>query len=173
MLTRFATRPTPSTLYCSSPRPRRAGGFWRLRFLCALWLGLGLSACGEGNNLGGSMDTVFSLDFTGVQVTFRQKSLVVQYTDGADVVCQVVIDTQAVPLAANATVSGAPFAQTVSLYRAAASGGSFPDVSGGTLTLGDYGTTPGSAVSGKFNATLADGHTLIGAFNGTLKAVVQ
>lgn len=119
------------------------------------------------------MDTVFSLDFTDVLITYRQTSLVVQYTNGADVVCQVIINTAAAALAANATVSGAPFVQTVSLYRAAASGGTFPAVQNGTLVLGEYGTTPGSAFSGKFNATLADGHTLIGAFDGKITAVVQ
>lgn len=134
---------------------------------------IGLAACGSSNALGGSMDTVFSLDFAKVEVTYRQKSLVVQYLSGADVVCQVVINSQAAMLVPNATISGAPFVQTVTLYRAAASGGSFPDVQNGTLVLGEYATTAGSAVSGKFNATLADGHTLIGAFDGTVQSVVQ
>lgn len=142
--------------------------------LAALVLFCGaLSACGGANSLGGSMDTVFALDFTAVEITYRQKNLVVQYTDGADVICQVVINTQAVALSANATVSGAPFVQTVSLYRAAASGGKFADVQNGTLVLGDYATTAGATVSGKFNATLTDGHTLIGAFDGSIKDIVQ
>lgn len=166
----IAALPRPTLLCRTFERMRRLFG---VALLPLVLMSAGLSACGDGNSLGGSMDTVFSLNFDAVEITYRQTSLVVQYTNGADVVCQVVINTSATPLAANATISGAPFVQTVSLYRAAASGGSFADVQNGTLVLGDYATTAGGTLSGKFNATLTDGHTLIGAFDSTIKSVVQ
>lgn len=119
------------------------------------------------------MDTVFPLDFTTTSITVQDTNLVVQYLTGVDVVCGIVINTAVGGLTDGSVLNGKPFLQSVSLTRAATAGGQFATIASGSLTFAHYSTTTGQTVSGSFSMTLTDGHTLTGAFDGTIHAVAS
>ncbi len=139
-------------------------------------LGLMLVACGDGNELGGSISDSYSLEFDEVEITKQGDDLVVEYlrnvSDPPDKVCKLVVeDTRLLDLSDNSNIKGDVFLRYVTLSRVTGSGGDFPSVKSGEVHIETWEFEDGGEVDGEFSAIFDNGLTIDGEFDGEVKAV--
>ena len=125
-------------------------------------------ACGPGNGLSGSVADILPLGFSQVVAFPSGTDLVVEYRQGADVICRLSLTTDGLNLRSGDHVTEVAFANRVSLGRATQQHDAFASIRSGQLDLNKYSLSPGDAVSGHFLALLSDGHTLVGDFEQRL-----
>src|SRR5688572_1489068 len=121
-----------------------------------------LAACGEANELGGSIDESFSLDFDEAETTKQGDDLVIEYLNNVSdppekVVKLVVEDTSELDLKQDSNIKGDVFMDYVTISRVAGSGGDFPPVESGQVHIGNWQFEDGGDVSGNFNALFDNG----------------
>ncbi len=142
---------------------------WALTALVTL-----AAACGgPGNSLSGSVGESFSLDYDRAQIRRVDLQLMIEYIKDPNgtKVCQVVVDTERLPLDGGAVVKGTTFTQYVTVNRVASTGGNFPDVKSGEIRFESYDFTQGGTVSGEFDVLFVTGRTLHGNFENRVQVV--
>lgn len=150
-------------------------------------------ACGEDNELSGSISESFSLDFDSVEVRYlvTTDELTIQYLKAVGTAStkpvKVVVDTTDLPLGPDTRLSGQTFLDRVVIQREAETGGDFPGVTGGTVVFDEinlrvrevtdeetgitFFTEPEGdlEVRGEFDAVFENGRTLFGKFRADLQ----
>ncbi|MEM6533575.1 MAG: hypothetical protein AAF654_13200 [Myxococcota bacterium] len=156
----------------------------------------GLVACGGADNeLKGSINESFSLDFDRVEVRYlvTTDELSIEYLkDLGNTVTKpvkVVVDATDLPLAADTRLTGATYLERVVVQRETESGGDFPAVTGGSVefesinlaltenmaeidgrTVTFFSEPSGDIeVQGEFDAVFDNGRTLFGKFRSDLR----
>lgn len=152
-------------------------------------------ACGEDNELSGSISESFSLDFDRVEVRYlvTTDELTIQYLrdlgNTTSKPVKVVVNATDLPLGEDTRISGDLFEERVVIQREAETGGDFPDFDGGTVVFDrinlalqevteeidgrevTYFTEPEGdlEVKGEFDAVFENGRTLFGKFRADLQ----
>lgn len=136
-----------------------------------------LTACGDANELSGSIEESFSLEFDRVEIRFvvPTEELEIQYLkdvgNSVSKVVKVVVDTTDLPLGNDSRISGDLFDEKVVIQREAESGSDFPDVNGGSITFDKVGFDNNDLVEGEFDAVFVNGRTLFGKFKKKLDLI--
>jgi hypothetical protein len=142
--------------------------------LAAMLAVAALAACGGGNELSGSIEESFSLEFDRVRIRKQDQALLIEYlrevSGGTEKVCQVVVDTDGLSLASDSTIKGGTFLSRVQVNRVA-SGGTFPPVDEGQIDFDTYEFEDGGEMQGEFDVVFDGGRTLHGGFEGDVKEV--
>ena len=147
-----------------------------VRVFCVLML-VGLTACGEAaNDLWGSIDESFPLNFDRVDILKQNLALRIEYIKkihgGEDKVCKVVVNTNNLNIKDNSELKGDAFAdEIVTVERVAATGGDYPPITGGNLRFDVYEFKTGGKIDGDFTVNFQNGRNLFGNFDGKVKEI--
>ena len=142
---------------------------WLLPFVV-----LELSACGSApNDLWGSIDESFSLDFDRVDISKQNLDLIIAYIkvlngDAGEKMCKVTVQTANLNIQSNSDIAEDVFMKRVTVQRVASVGGEFPLVTGGHMHFATYEFQNGGSMEGDFTVLFKTGRTLFGAFRGTV-----
>jgi hypothetical protein len=145
-----------------------------MRSISVVVIALGVASCGQApNDLWGSIDESFPLEFDYVVIRKQDLSLIVEYIQelhgGIDKVCKIVVNTGDVDirLKDGTSLEDEYFADyTVTVERVAATGGDFPDVTSGEIKFDDWNFEENGKMDGSFTAQFENGRNLLGNFDG-------
>ncbi|OGQ78930.1 MAG: hypothetical protein A2289_04075 [Deltaproteobacteria bacterium RIFOXYA12_FULL_58_15] len=118
--------------------------------------------CGKADNdLWGSIDESFPLNFDRVEIFKQNLALRIEYIKeiqgGEDKVCKVVVNTGNVKIKNGTSLEEKRFADfTVTFERVAATGGNFPAISGGTIQFDTFEFKEGGTIDGDFSVVFEE-----------------
>lgn len=148
--------------------------WWQPRLNLALLLLA--SACGSANELSGSIDATFALEFDRVEILRLDPALIIEFLDdrGGDVthkVVKITIDLENLSLSNNSDIVGDVFDNRVKLERITETEQEWPPVSGGLIHFDAFDFEQGGHMKGNFHIQFENGLNLVGKFDGKLKRV--
>ncbi|MBI5510547.1 MAG: hypothetical protein HY903_17460 [Deltaproteobacteria bacterium] len=137
---------------------------------------LTLGACGDPpNDLWGSIDESYALDFDRVDIRKQNLDLLIEYVKalhgGEDKVCKVTVETENLNIGASSDITDDVFKQKVTVERIAAVGGLFPAVTGGQMHFDEFDFKADGTVQGDFTVIFETGRNLFGTFKGKVQIV--
>lgn len=128
---------------------------------------LSLAGCGLSNQLSGSIESDYALDFSEVRVFVQAQTVRVEYQRKIgpvqDKICKVIIDGEGLSPPPD-TLTDDLFLQRVQLQRITADRRNFPDLRSGRVTLDAWNLEPGRTLEGDLDVVFEDGRTLRGTF---------
>jgi hypothetical protein len=147
-----------------------------LKLLPLAVLTLGLAACGDApNDLWGSIDESFPLDFDRVDILKQNLALRIEYIKalhgGEDKVCKVTFETENLSIKANSALTEDVFTARVTVERIAAVGGPLPPTTGGHMHFDAFDFKGGGRVEGDLSVIFETGRNLFGTFRGDVQIV--
>lgn len=148
----------------------------RKTILLALF-SISAASCGEAaNDLWGSIDESFALDFDKVEILKQELDMRIEYLKelpgGQEKICKLVIKTANLKITDNSDLKDDAFEKDiVTISRVAPTGGDFPNVQGGTVHFAKYSFVPEGRVDGDFTVLFENGRTLSGNFDSKVKEV--
>ncbi len=133
-------------------------------------------ACGDPNNISGSIDEAYPMVFDQVKIRKQDNSLRIEYIrdvsgTSSKVLAIVVDDVERAELKRDAELSGDSFREYVTLYRVASTGGRLPPVEDGSLGTKRFKFQAGGRVKGRMEALFENGRTLEANFDGAVEEV--
>jgi hypothetical protein len=148
----------------------------RTKLLPLACLAVGLAACGDApNDLWGSIDESFPLDFDRVDILKQNLDLRIEYIKvlhgGENKVCKITLETDNLSIKAGSDLAGDVFMKRVTVERLTGVGGPFPPVTGGQMHFDEYNFTDKGRIDGDFTVIFKTGRHLFGNFRGDIKIV--
>ncbi len=143
---------------------------------CGIIALVGLAACGKpDNDLWGSLDQSFSLEFDRVDIVKQGFDLRIEYLrdigEGTEKVCKVVLETENMKISGDSDIEDEVFMQRVTVEREAADGIAYPEVTGGQLHFDSYSFKAGGTMDGDFTAVFKNGLNLFGNFKKRVREI--
>jgi hypothetical protein len=133
--------------------------------------------CGQASNdLWGSIDESFPLEFDYVRVLMQDLALRVEYIKdlpgGSDKICKVIVNTGEAEIQDDTELQDEYFlSYTVTVQRSAATGGDFPDYESGVIKFDKYRFRDNGKIDGSFAVEFVNGRNLLGNFDGRIQVV--
>jgi hypothetical protein len=136
----------------------------------------GLLACGQApNDLWGSIDESFPLDFDRVEILKQNLALRIEYLKdvhgGTNKICKLTIDTDNIDISDGTELRDDVFDRHVTLERVSSTQSSWPPLDGGKLKFQDYNFEEDGHMDGEFTVVFDNGRNLSGTFDGKVKII--
>ncbi len=147
------------------------------RLLCMCCLAAIVTVgCGQApNDLWGSIEASFPLDFDRTEILRQNADLIIQYLKkipgGTQKVVKIVVETENLTIGNNSDLRDEIFATHVTLERIASTQSEFPPIEGGQLHFEKYHFEEGGRIDGDFTIVFDNGRNLLGTFDGNVKII--
>lgn len=134
------------------------------------------AGCGQApNDLWGSIEESFPLDFDRTEILRQNMALRIEYLKdlhgGTIKVVKVTLDTETLTIGKNSDLRDEIFASHVTLERVASTQSEFPPIDGGQLHFDKYKFEEGGRIDGDFTIVFENGRNLMGTFDGNVKII--
>lgn len=135
-----------------------------------------LAACGQApNDLWGSIDESFPLEFDRVEILQQNLALRIEYLKevhgGTNKICKLTVDTDNIDISKGTEMRNEVFARHVTLERVASTQSSWPPIDGGKLKFERYHFKEDGRMDGEFTVVFDNGRNLNGTFDSRVKII--